>query len=191
MTTQTERNVSVSEPASEPLTLKEVKKHLEIADSDGTHDDQLAGLIISARQSWERDTGRVTTSRTIVETFSQDAFNGDAIQLVYRPVSSITTVKYYDTANSQQTLSNTVYNLDDSNRLVRLQVDQEWPATQDRWDCVEVTYVAGYTDVPELDKSAMKLRIHLDWADDSPAALGHFSRAYTALVSNNMRPNYP
>ena len=185
------RSTTVSAPASEPLSRSEVKKQLEIADAVTTHDDQLDSLITSAREQWERDTNRITVQTTVVEKLNQEAFFGTSFTLTHRPIISITSISYYDSANAIQTLATSVYDLDAPNRRVSLQYDQVWPSLTPRWDAVTVTYLAGKSTVPELDKSAMKLLVFMDFADADPATLDRYQRAYDAMVLKNIRSTYP
>lgn len=185
--------VLVTAPAAEPVSRVELKKHLEIPTSDTTHDDQIDALIIAARQKWERDTQKFGIKRTMkIETdrFAQFVFP-------HEPIDSITSITYYDTGNSQQTLSADVYELDSGRRQLRLKYQQDWPSQADRWDAVTITYVLGSaedsTGVDEIAKAAMKLLAghYFENRDqilpDNMAGM----RAYEALVANYMRSSYP
>ena len=55
------------QPTSEPLMLSEAKKQVEIADSDGAHDEHLIRAIQSARQQWEGDTDSVASATNPVD----------------------------------------------------------------------------------------------------------------------------
>jgi uncharacterized phiE125 gp8 family phage protein len=110
-------------------------------------------------------------------------------------VQSITHVKYYDSGDVLQTLSTSVYDLDQSCRAVRLKNLQVWPAVSDRWDAITITYVAGYAQsylVPAIAKQAMLLLVgyYFD-ANRGDNDRNNDQRAYEALVTKFMRSNYP
>lgn len=181
----------VTRPASEPLTLTEAKKHLEIAASDTSHDEHISNLITQAREQWERDTDTSCCYTTWRVKF-QEYFSH--LRLPKRPISSITSIQYYDGNNTLQTLSTSIYQLDTSRGLVRLAYQQVLPATSARWDAWTITYVSGYSadglHVPAVAKSAMKLLIgHLFENRDmmTPSNMD----AYESLVMRYMRTDYP
>lgn len=120
----------------------------------------------------------------------------DEIYLPKRPIASITSVKYYDTSNVQQTLATTVYGLDAASRAVRLKHLQDWPTTVlDRWDTWEITYVCGYASaslVPAISKQAMLLLVGKYFENrDMLIGATYTDRAYEALVAKFIRSSYP
>lgn len=169
------RSVSVAAAASEPLTLSEVKKHLEIADSVTDHDTHLTALITAAREEWERDTHSLTTSRTVTE---RDSFVDLESWLSYRPVISLTSVTFdgVTQATAEVDAENGVLHLEDSH-------------SSDDWDGVVITYVAGYATVPESIKAALKLKISSLF--DEHRQQPHYDKAYEMLVRKYMRASYP
>jgi uncharacterized phiE125 gp8 family phage protein len=191
--TETSRAMLVTAPVSEPITLAEAKKQLELSPTDTAHDAQLSLLIQAAREQWEADTDSACLTQTWKVTAEE--FDDDEIYLPKRPVQSITHVKYYDSGDVLQTLSTSVYDLDQSCRAVRLKNLQVWPAVSDRWDAITITYVAGYTQsylVPAIAKQAMLLLVgyYFD-ANRGDNDRNNDQRAYEALVTKFMRSNYP
>lgn len=188
----TRPTVSVA-PASEPITLLEAKKQCELSPTDTAHDDHLTLLIQAAREQWEHDTDSSVITQTLY--VHADSF-GDKMPLPRRPISSITSVQYYDSANALQTLSTDIYVLNPSSRDVELKYLQTWPVLVGRWDAVKVTYIAGYANaaaVPAIHKQAIRLLVgHYFENRDmlmSDAITG--VRAYEALVHRFMRSSYP
>lgn len=169
------RSVSVADPASEPLTLAEAKKHLEIAPAVEVHDTHVTALIQAAREVWEHDTHSITVSRTITENFNQV---GLEVDLSYRPVISLTSVTFDSVAQAGMSL--------DPNRQI---VELEEGFAGDTWNAVIVTYVAGYASVPEIAKSAMKLQLDLMFQPEK--LIKQHSDAYEHLVRKFMRASYP
>lgn len=187
------RPTIVTQPVSEPITLTEALKQLELSPSDTAHSDHVAALIHAAREQFEHDTDSCVLTQTLSVTLS--GFCGD-IHLPKRPIQSITSIAYYDSTNTTQTLSASVYSLDAQRQLVRLKYLQTWPDTLDRWDAVTVTYVAGYASVavvPALYKQAMKLLIghYFENRDQIMAEAMQTMPAYEALVRRFMRSSYP
>lgn len=187
----------VSQPASEPVSLAEARRQINWADTDTTHDNELTLLIGAARNQWEDDTDTGLINRTY--SFGMWGFPtcGNSFSLLRRPVSSITSIQYYDTDNAQQTLSTSIYSLDAASGLVYLQYDQSWPDTVSRWDAVTVTYVVGYgsaaSSVPAIAKQAMLLLIahYFENRDMLMSDAMTSMKAYRALVRQYMRSSYP
>lgn len=192
-TAEVSRATLITGPASEPVTLVQAKKQLEIPQSDPSHDDHVALLIQAAREQWEHDTDSAVIEQTWM--VNAECFCDDELYLPKRPIQSITSVKYYDSTNTQQTLSTSVYQLDAANRAVRLKYLQIWPTTLDRFDAVEIKYVCGYDDataVPAVAKQAILLLIghYFENRDMIGNAMSEVV-AYENLVKRFMRPTYP
>ena len=192
-----DKSITVAAATVEPLQLHEVKKHLEIADADTTHDEQIQGLIQQAREQVEHDCQVVLVSRTVTEKFN---WSGDEEywQLYYRPVSAVTSIAYYDTTNTQQTFSASLYSLDTDRRRVWLNSNAAWPTTYDRWDAITLTYTAGFgangSAVPMMYKQAMLLLIGYYFEErtmmGNEIITGNF-KAYENLLARLKRSNYP
>lgn len=86
------------------------------------------------------------------------------------PLQSVTSVKYYDTTGTQQTLATTYYDVDTISRpgsVVR-KPQQSYPALQSDRQAprIEILYVIGWTSadlVPERIKQG--IRIYITWLD--------------------------
>lgn len=120
-------------------------------------DDLLEGIITAARMQAEQYQKRQLIEATYKLTLP--CFSC-AIPLLIHPVQSITSVKYYDTSNVQQTLDSSVYILDTDQKpaVLRLAYNQTYPSTYARPSAVEITFVAGYadeTEVPAATKQAI------------------------------------
>ncbi|MFZ8961536.1 MAG: head-tail connector protein [Flavobacteriaceae bacterium] len=133
-----------TEPANEPITLTEAKNHLKVDYS--TDDDLITSLIKAARHEAERY-GIAIVDQTI--TGNMDSFPIDGvIELPVCPVKSVTSVKYYDTDNVQQTLNSANYTLDNRSKLQRARIvlnqGESWPSTYSNANAIEVIFVAGF-----------------------------------------------
>lgn len=150
-----------------PVSLQESKTHLYLVNED---QDARVSLALSAAVDYcESVTGRVLrVSHTIVESY--DGWPCSPVGFDYQPVYEISSVKYYDADNAQQTVSSSNYRLVQGNTGAVLEFDQDYtfPTTYDRSDAVQVTYLAGYSDVatvPAAAKQAVLLKLQQDWGD--------------------------
>jgi uncharacterized phiE125 gp8 family phage protein len=145
---------------SYPVSLTEAKNHLKV---DTTEDDTLiTNLIVAATQSCE-----IYTNQFFIETEVKQYCDywDDAVQLYKSPVSDIVVIKYYDSTNTYQTLSASVYlsDLESEPARIALDVNQSFPTLANRINAVEVRYKVGYgdaaSDVPDGIKQAILLTI--------------------------------
>lgn len=155
-----------SAAASEPLTLAEAKKQVELATQDTAHDEHLLRLIAAARKYAEEFTGRAIVTQTW--DLFLDAWplgrHDSSIYLPKSPLQSVTWVKYYDGDGVQQTwsLANYVVRTSREPGCVSLAYGISWPTFRYQPDAINVRYVAGYgarTSVPEALKAAMLLMV--------------------------------
>lgn len=147
-------------PASEPVTLAEAKAHCRV-DTD-TENTLITALITAARETAEAETGRQLISATW--TLKLDEFPEDdgCIELRHPPLSSVTSIVYLDADGASQTLSASAYQVDTAGTFGRIVLapGETWPTTEaDRINAVTITFVAGYTTVPETLKLAIKLMV--------------------------------
>jgi uncharacterized phiE125 gp8 family phage protein len=152
--------VLITAPAVEPVTLAEAKAHLYVTHSD---DDALIGAYIAAaREDAEHRLQRALVNQTW--ELALDAFQ-DVIELTMAPLSSVTSIKYTDSAGVEQTLSTAAYSVDTAAEpgAVVPAYGLAWPATRDQRNAVRVRYVSGYgadaTLVPASIKAWIKLRV--------------------------------
>jgi uncharacterized phiE125 gp8 family phage protein len=150
------------EPASEPITTAEAKAQLRVDFSD--EDTYIDTLIASARKYCEAYCNRVFITQTWVQL--EDKFTSP-IELRVNPVISLTSLKYYDTNESQQTITDDTDNFQKRfNRDVAKiyeGVVNDFPNVSTSWvEPIEITYVCGYgsaSDVPDDIKHAIKLMV--------------------------------
>jgi len=125
-------------------------------------DDYLTSLIVSARRIIELHAGR----RFITQTWdiALDGFPSGKIVLPGAPLQSVSTVKYYDTDDTEATFSSGYYYVDTYSEpgAVSLNYGDSWPSTTLRpTNGVIIQYVSGYgdagSDVPDMYKQAVKM----------------------------------
>ena len=152
--------VLVTGPASEPVTLAELRAHCRV---DGTDEDTLLAIYLAAaRRRIEEETGRALLPQTWRQRLTIWP-GSDPIPLGRTPLRSIASVAYTDSAGDAQTLAaDTGYRLDADGEPPRLwPVDGEaWPAVTEGPAAFTVVFSAGYADaasVPEPLKQAVLL----------------------------------
>jgi uncharacterized phiE125 gp8 family phage protein len=156
-----------TQPTEEPLTVEDAKQHARITDTDS--DGLILSYIQSAREACEAYMGRALFTQSLTLVLS-DFVNVIPLPQA-APLQSITSVKYYDTDNTQQTLASTYYDTDTVVRpgAVVLKVGQSWPSLQAerRNGRVEIVYVAGWSTVaaiPEQIKQGLRMFVtYLDF----------------------------
>jgi len=163
----------ITEPASEPLTLREAKDHLRLEGSDD--DDQVNSAILAARQWVEKHCWRGLVTQTWERTLNGFPCE-DELQLPKGNLVSISSVKYVDGDGVTQTLSTGEYQADTSSEpgKLRLAYGKSWPGTRCQWDAVKVCYIVGWAvaDVPGPIKSAIKLLVSQLYEHRTPEVVG-------------------
>lgn len=173
----------ITAPTSEPITLAEAKLHLKIETADTDEDTWIEDTLIpTARQMVEEYTRRALLDQTW--ELQMDSFSETEYSLEKTPVQSITSVMYYDADSVEQTLSSSVYTLDESdepNKII-LAYDQSWPTNRGFTNDVKIRFLAGYASaalVPGPLKSAMLLII------------GHLYENREEVITGTMVTNLP
>lgn len=132
----------------------------DIAGDHESDDEAVAAMIaavteeIDAPDGW---LGRSLGEQTLMMTLPD--FGCGSIELLYRPVTEIVSVKYLDADLVEQTVSTDVYRRSGDHTL-SLKPGQTWPvAVCGQPDAVRITYDAGYAEVPARVKQAIILTV--------------------------------
>lgn len=165
-------------PAAEPITTAEAKTHLRVDNSD---DDTYIGTLITAARRWVENTCGLALVNTTYDG-AIDAFPhvDGAIVFPKYPLSSVTSVTYYDDDLSTSTVfSSSNYQVDTFKRPPRIVLKNgaSWPSDSLRLSSgVVVRFVAGYgasgSNVPEDIKHAIKLLVGQLYANREPEVTG-------------------
>ena len=145
-------------PTNYPISLQDVKRNIGITIDDDSQDLSIFESIKSLTNWIEEYLNRSLITRTLTLDF--DELEDDLV-LAGEPIQTITSITYYDTTNTQQTLSTDYYALDTSSAVanIYLKYGYSWPAHLEYRNSVTVTYIAGYGDtaasVPEAIRKAM------------------------------------
>lgn len=149
----------VTAPASEPLTLTEVKLYLRVDDT--TEDDLITSLITTTRSIVEGHTWMPLISQTWAMQFDKSELNLLVWNVNKAPLISFSSVTYYDADNTLQTLSATQYETDIYGSPARFRL-KSVPNVYDRMNALQLNFVCGYANaaaVPTPIKQAMYMII--------------------------------
>jgi len=200
-TAQPRKRGDTGGPDRDPVTLEELKANSNITTT--ADDEFLATLIQAATDYTEQLTGRILVPRTV--DFKCDAFpawDEAPIRLPFPPLISITSVKYYDSADTLQTWDASKYEIDakpEYGGLLYPIKGEGWPAERAFRDSVQIEYIAGYDPlsttnnadrVPRpLKQAIIMLASHLyENREATTVGTNYFIQqapmAYTALIAN-------
>lgn len=139
-----------SAPAKFPLTDAEARQYARV----GTDEEmaELGAILRGATAFVEGQAERALITRTCEVRLPRFWPCGLALSLAWPPLQSVTSVKYLDQDEVEQTVDPSVYVVD-THRYpgqLRLARNQVWPtAVAERPDAVRIVYKAGYADTPE------------------------------------------
>jgi uncharacterized phiE125 gp8 family phage protein len=180
-----------TDAASEPVSLEELKTHLR---ADGDDEDALIdSYILAARHKVEADTGRALLSQTWSMTLDKAPANRKPIMLPIGPVSAVSSITSYSTADASSTVATSVYRADTASVPARivLKDGQDWPSGLRPENALTVVFVAGYGTTPAsvADQQllqAIKLLVGHWYANREAVLVGSISKdielAYAALT---------
>lgn len=156
MRSQSIATTTSSEASVLPVSLSEAKDHLRLVGDD--LDAEVQAALEAATQYCEQKTSRVLRSTaTIVQVHQEWA---TCYRIDREPLLAVTSVTYYDTDNTLQTVESSNYRIATSERggsLFEFDADFTWPTLHDRSDPIRLTYTAGYAIVPAMAKQAVRL----------------------------------
>lgn len=174
-------------PAKKLLSIAEAKDHCRVDEGD---DDTLIGNLISAATAHLDGYSGVLGRALITQTWRQDFDDfTDCMRLPLAPLGSTVSVTYLDTADSQQTLATSVYEIvtDHFGPFVGLKSGQAWPSTSDLRAAVSITFECGYgadaADVPQALRQAALLLISHWYENREAVTEGNMSMVPMAVDS--------
>ena len=148
-------NIVQSTPATEPISVAELKAHCRIDIDD--EDDFLAAIIAAARSAIEAATAHLTTPRTVIITFDRFPYTG-ALPLPLYPNLGDLSISYRGPDGVFQEWPSIAF-FPTSGAIIRAGWDT-YPATGPGPEAVELSGTFGYEDataVPVNYKHAIKL----------------------------------
>lgn len=170
---------------AEPVTLDEIKMHLDVARDD--QDQMLEDMVVAAREWVENYTGLVLVKRQVSEGF--DAFDRLS-HLTAWPIASdaVASVTYADSQGAPDNVVDARMNV--TRRPARLApaFNTSWPVAYP--GSIVVTIEAGYVDaaaVPYSLKAAIKLYVGNLYANRESVVVGTIS-SVLPLIEDLCRP---
>jgi uncharacterized phiE125 gp8 family phage protein len=162
----------VTPPAVLPVSVAEAKAHLRVEhDFDDEYIEaciKTAVARIDGRNGWLR---RALVNRTY-QLFLPWFPVARCIPLPIPPLQSVTSIKYQDDSDAEQTFSSGSYQVvkNEDEGYIYLKTGESWPGgTYERPDAVKIEFVAGYgaaaTDVPENIRHAIKIEVGALYAE--------------------------
>jgi len=158
-------------PSVEPVTTTNQKTWMRVDTSD--EDTLIGSLAAAARAYVEMCTSRQLITATWVLKLSEFP-SGDIVLPIF-PLQSVTTIKYYDNNDVEQTWSSSLYDVDTAMEpgRVRPASGQDYPSDfRGHTDDIEITFVAGdgnaASDVPDGIKAAINI-IAANWFENREA----------------------
>lgn len=143
---------NISTSITEPVTLIEVKEHLRIEENH--EDDYLTVLIKAAREQAEAYCETVIPSQLFRLTL--DCFPS-SISIQKVPLISVESISYTDTAGDAQALAQYYIQRSTVSADIKPLYGESFPGTEDGRDKVVIEFTAGYDEMPETIKHAIKL----------------------------------
>jgi uncharacterized phiE125 gp8 family phage protein len=185
------RPVLVTPPGATPISLTEAKAQLDVSYTD--KDPLIEGLIAAATahlDGWTGILGRCLVTQTWRQDFDRLS---RCLRLPLYPVSTITSVKYDDTSDVEQTITGSDYDLldDDLGAFVRFKDAFSFPSIHDDRPAVRVAYAAGYANaaaVPDAIKQAMLLMVRHWFDNPSAVVVGVTAQAMPMAVDALLAP---
>jgi uncharacterized phiE125 gp8 family phage protein len=174
----------VSSASQQPISLTDAKAHLRV---DGDDENSLiSSLIDAAVSAVEEETGRALAAQTWA--YSTTISTG-CLHLPLSPVTSVSSITYYDTDDVEQSLTVSDFYLlkDNDSAYLEPKDGTVWPTTKSRADALTVTFVTGYLSIPPgLRQAVLLLLAH--WFENREAAgkkLENLPLAYDYLTSQH------
>jgi len=171
----------VTQPTVEPITLAQAKSHLRI---DGNDDDTYIALCITAARSYFEKSCEITIASTTLK-LSLDYFE-DVLYLPLGPVQSIEDITYWDENQAEQSMADWQEDLASGPARLMPILSEDWPATAEILNAVEITYVAGFVNaaaVPELLKAGIKFYMGHLYENREAVTEGTLSEVPLAVTS--------
>lgn len=178
----------VTPPVALPIDLEDAKAHARI---DGNLDDaEVDRWIRAAVRKVEQDTDIAMLTQTWALTLNGFPWSTQPIGLMKRPIQSVESVKYYDSAGVQQTWAAGNYVVDLPSARIGLTGNITWPGDLRVFQPVTIQFIAGFTDpdlVPEDLKQAVRMLV-AHFSENRQPALGNdrpeaIALGYDSLIS--------
>ncbi len=156
------RKVLVTAATFLPMEREVVKLRPELRLASTTDDRIVDDMIRSAIEEYEEYTQCILCASTW-DLYLDEFPDGDI--MTPGPLSSVTSIKYQDTSNVEQTFAPADYVVDTTNPLygrIALAYSESWESTYGEINDVVIRFVAGYADadaIPRRIKDGLMLKM--------------------------------
>lgn len=185
-------------PGKRPLTIEEGKSHLNVTLDDD--DDLIESYIDAAVSVVEAFTRRKLVDQTW-KMHIRDGFDTDSrgrIEIPFAPLSSLSSIKYLDSAGASQTWASTNYDVvtpvgpHAMPAYVELAFGKSFPSVRGAWNSVTIEYIAGYgdnsDDVPAAIRSAIRLLLATYYENRESVIVGTIAQELPKVVEVLLMP---
>lgn len=147
-----ERIEQLEDPASEPVTLAEIKAQVIASEDDD--DDLLLRLGAVARDYVERSSGLLLITRSMRYSLTGPAGRA-RVALPFAPVSEVTAITYLDADLAEQTLDPADFRLVADRYRAELlpKPGQAWPVTSREPAALSITCAAGFANAAAVPQN--------------------------------------
>lgn len=175
-------------PTKWPVSLAQVKEHLEIEPEDRHKDLQIQGYLDACCKKFDAREGELNRP-LMAQAWALDLDGGFAagfddpevdqsILLPLPPVTAVTAVKYRATDGTLTTLSSAAYDVFLPEGRIAPVYGTSWPATRDQRRAVTIEYTCGHTlaaDVPPEIVTAILLWVGHLYANREAVNVGNIT----------------
>jgi len=181
---------TIALPSDPTAWISDAKKHLEISQTDKSHDSHLCKLIELAVENVQTDSNRAVCTQTV--TLNLDRFpGGNRIDIPFGQLATVTSLAYLDTEGNSQTWASSNYEVDTARDAgcVWLAYNISWPSIRSIQNAVTLTYTAGHatSDIPRVAWEAVMLQVAHAFENREPILVGSMSKelelSYMACVN--------
>lgn len=130
---------------AEPLTMQQVKDHLRVTWEE--EDALIYALMVAAREYVEKTTAQAVIPQEVEAYYPALPYSAGSLSLPLSNAVAITSVKYLDGAEVQQTLDASEYYLT-VGQPSKVYFSNGVPGGTERPDSVEIIYTAGFGPAP-------------------------------------------
>jgi uncharacterized phiE125 gp8 family phage protein len=155
------KHITTTPPATEPVSLAEMRLHLGIGQIDDTvRDLVITSRIVAAREFVESFINRRLITQTVTAVcgaYDERWINNNPINLL-APLQSVTEIRYTNSGGVLTVMPSVDYLAGSYTAAVMPEYGKAWPEARDRLDAVQIAYVCGYgnaADVPQGIKEAI------------------------------------
>jgi uncharacterized phiE125 gp8 family phage protein len=135
----TQRAELLTAPTIEPVTLPDLKYHLNV---DGTHDDPLIVRIAQTARAYVEEHTRTKLVRQQWRVYMD--YHLMETSLWPAKVQEVAQVQYVDEDGATQTVATSVYDVDIPNQRLLLAYDQTWPTTRHQRNAAWMDVWSGF-----------------------------------------------